>query len=92
MKLKEVIEHWPPEGWARGSLAWDNDPGLLKLAAVSEPGAAGTFALTAADAQLCRWQTTLEVANPALHAAVGAALAGAIGMSLADAGEIEVVP
>ncbi len=90
MKLKDLIADWPPADWARGSLTWDNEPGLLKLAAVSEPGAAGRFELTAGDAQLCRWRTTLVIDNPDRSAAVSAALAEAIGKSLAEIGEIEI--
>jgi len=90
VKLKEVIEDWPPTGWARGSFAWDNDPGILKLAAVTEPGTAGTFELAASDAQLCRWKATLVVNDPNLHAPVATALAAAVGQTLAEAGEIEI--
>lgn len=90
MKLKEIIPEWPLSGWARGTFAWDNDPGILKLAAVREPGAAGTFDLAASDAQLCRWATTLVVTEEAKHAAVAQALAGAIGKTLAEIGELEI--
>ena len=90
MKLKELIQGWPLDGWARGSLAWDNDPGILKLTAVTEPGAAGTFELVSIDAQLCRWSNSLVVADPAYHAATSAALAGAIGRTLADVGEVDI--
>jgi hypothetical protein len=90
VKLKELIEGWPLDGWSRGSLTWDNDPGILRLAAVREPGAAGTFDLTAGDAQLCRWSNSLVVRNSAHHAAVSEALAHALGKTLSEAGEIEI--
>lgn len=90
MKLKEHFRTWPPGGWMRGELAWDNDPGLLKLAAVTEPGAVGTFDLVASDAQLCRWTARCTIDDPDRAAAVSTALAGAIGRSLAEAGETEV--
>ena len=90
MKLKDLIADWPPVDWARGSLTWDEDPGMLKLAAVSEPGAAGTFELVAGDAQLCRWSNTLVIEDALQSAAVGAALTEAIGKSLVDIGELEI--
>ena len=43
MKLKDLVADWPPAEWTRGPLTWDEDPGMLKLASVGEPGAAGTF-------------------------------------------------
>jgi hypothetical protein len=90
MKLKDAIEDWPLTGWARGAFAWDNDPNILKLAAVTEPGTAGTFELTASDAQLCRWKATLVVDDSKLHAPVATALAAAVGRTLSEAGEIEL--
>ena len=90
MKLKELIDAWPLRDWKRGPLVWDNDPGLLKLESINEPGTAGTFDLTAADAQLCRWKTTLVVEDPDLHAPVATALAAAVGKTLTEAGEIDV--
>ena len=39
MKLKDLVTDWPPTEWTRGPLTWDEDPGLLKLTSVSEPGA-----------------------------------------------------
>ena len=90
MKLKDLIADWPPADWTRGSLTWDEDAGMLKLAAVSEPGAAGTFELTAGDAQLCRWSSTLVIDDPARSAAVSAALTETIGKSLAEIGELEI--
>lgn len=90
MKLKELIADWPLDGWTRGSLAWDSDPGILRLAAVKEPGSAGTFELEADDAQLCRWKNAVVIKETALHGAVAAALATAIGKTLSEAGEIEV--
>ena len=90
MQLKNLIADWPPADWTRGSLTWDADPAMLKLAAVSEPGAAGTFELVASDAQLCRWSSTLVVKDPAQSAAVSAALTRAIGKSLDEIGELEV--
>lgn len=53
MKLKELVRDWPLDSWARGSLAWDNAPGISTLAAVTEPGAAGTFDLAAAQRPIC---------------------------------------
>lgn len=90
MKLQELIPEWPLSGWARGTFEWDNDPGLLKLASVREPGAAGRFELSASDAQLCRWSATLIVEDESKHAAVIAALTNAIGETLADIGQIDI--
>ena len=90
VKLKELLSDWPPDDWTRGSLAWDNNPGILKLAAVSAPGAAGTFELVASDAQLCRWSSTLVIGAPEYSGAVSASLAGAIGRTLAEIGELEL--
>ena len=90
MKLKDLVADWPPTDWVRGSLTWDEDPGMLKLAAVSEPGAAGTFELVAGDAQLCRWTSTLILDDPAQSAAISAILTAAIGQSLEELGEREV--
>lgn len=90
MTLKDLVADWPPTAWTRGSLTWDEDPGMLKLASVSEPGPAGTFELVAGDAQLCRWSSTLIVDDPAKSATVSATLIDAIGKSLAEIGELEV--
>lgn len=90
MKLKDLVTNWPPADWSRGPLTWDEDPGMLKLASVSEPGAAGRFELIAGDAQLCRWSSTLVVDNPAQSSAVSALLTKAIGKNLAEIGEIEI--
>ena len=90
MKLKDLVADWPLTDWTRGSLTWDNDPGMLRLAAVSEPGAAGTFELVAGDAQLCRWSNTFVIDDPERSAAVSTSLTEAIGRSLAEISEIEL--
>ncbi len=89
MKLKDLVADWPPADWTRGSLTWDADPGMLKLASVGEPGAAGTFELVAGDAQLCRWSSTLVIDDPTQSASVSSILTEAIGKSLAEIGELE---
>lgn len=89
LKLEDIVADWPPVDWTRGTLKWEEDPGMLKLAAVGEPGA-GTIELVADDAQLCRWSSRLVVNDPAQSAAVGAALARAIGKSLDEMGDLEV--
>jgi hypothetical protein len=88
VKLKNLVADWPPANWTRGSLTWDEDPGMLKLAAVSEPGAAGTFELVAADAQLCRWSSTLTINDPAQSTTVSETLNQAIGKRLDEVGEL----
>ena len=90
MKLKDLAADWPPTEWTRGPLTWDEDPGLLKLTSVSEPGAAGKFELVAGDAQLCRWSSTLVIDDPAQSAAASTTLIQAIGRSLAEIGELEI--
>ena len=90
MKLKDLVADWPPADWTRGPLTWDEDPGMLRLTSVSEPGAAGTFELVAGDAQLCRWSSTLVIDDPTKSAAASATLIDAIGKSLAEIGELEI--
>ena len=90
MTLKDLVANWPPADWTRGSLSWDEDPGMLKLASVKEPGAAGTFELVAGDAQLCRWSSTFVLDEPTQAATVSAALTNAIGKSLDEIGELEI--
>lgn len=90
MTLKDLVDDWPPAEWTRGCLIWEDDPGMLKLASVSEPDAAGTFELVAGDAQLCRWSGTLIIDDPNQSAAVSAILADGIGKSLDDIGNAEI--
>ena len=90
MQVKDLVADWPLTGWTRGPLTWDNDPAMLKLAAITEPGAAGTFELVASDAQLCRWSNTLVIDDPDKSATVSIVLAESIGKTLGEIGEIEL--
>ncbi len=90
MKIRNLIADWPPPNWTRGSLTWDEDPGVLKLVSVSEPAAPSTLELVAGDAQLCRWSSTLIVSDASQSAAISAALTETIGKSLAEIGELEI--
>ncbi|HEX9878422.1 MAG TPA: hypothetical protein VGC50_17435 [Gammaproteobacteria bacterium] len=92
MKLKDLISDWPPQGWTRGPLAWDNDSGLLKLADFQGPDASGLLKLIASDAQLCRWSTSLMIGASELSGVLHEALNMALGRTLSEAGEIELDP
>jgi hypothetical protein len=92
VKVREVLEDWPPRKWApddAGS-AFASDPGKLRLLWFSVPDADGWFRLTATDAHGTSWSTYCRAPAHIVWQALENALAASLKQTLDRVGDVEL--
>jgi hypothetical protein len=93
VKVREVLEDWPPRKWASDDAgnALASDPGTLRLLWFSVPDADGWFRLTAIDSHDASWSTYCRAPAQIVWQALEAALAAALQQPLDRAGDVELL-
>jgi hypothetical protein len=93
VKVREVLEHWPPRKWASeddGRRALTSEPGKLRLLWFSVPDQDGWFRLTATDPHGAGWSTYCRATTQIMWQALENALAASLKQSLDVAGDVEI--
>jgi hypothetical protein len=93
VKVREVLEHWPPRKWAAdddGRAALTSEPGKLRLLWFSVPDQDGWFRLTATDSQGASWSTYCRATTQIVWQVLESALASSLKQSLDVAGDVEL--
>lgn len=92
MKVREVLEDWPPRKWAPDEAggALMSEPGKLRLLWFSVPDADGWFRLTATDVRGASWSTYCRVPAHIVWNALENALTASLKQSLERAGDVEL--
>jgi len=92
VKVREVLQDWPPSKWASDDAggALTSDPGKLLLLWFSVPDADGWFRLTATDSHGASWSTYCRVPAHIAWQALEDALATSLKQSVDRAGDVEL--
>jgi hypothetical protein len=92
VKVREVLQDWPPRTWASDDAgnALTSDPGKLSLLWFSVPDADGWFRLTATDSHGASWSTYCRAPEHIVWQALEDALAASLKQSLDRAGDVEL--